>query len=93
VLPFWAVNQSYEYIRRDSYKQLCSTFLRSKGIGGTEMVGEQTVLDLMVEFTDVTSQELNRVITNMLLDYVTTAVKQIDVLDWVKETDKPLRKP
>jgi hypothetical protein len=57
------------------------------------MVGEQTVLNLMVEFTDVTSQELNRVITNMLLDYVATAVKQIDVLDWVKETDKPLRKP
>jgi len=57
------------------------------------LVGEQTVLSLMVEFTDVTSQELNRVITNMLLDYVATAVKQIDVLDWVKETDKPLRKP
>jgi hypothetical protein len=53
----------------------------------------QTVLNLMVEFTDVTSQELNRVITNMLLDYVATAVKEIDVLDWAKETDKPLCKP
>jgi hypothetical protein len=55
--------------------------------------GSRPFLNLMVEFTDVTSQELNRVITNMLLDYVATAVKQIDVLDWVKETDKPLRKP
>jgi hypothetical protein len=53
----------------------------------------QTVLNLMVEFTDVTSQELNRVITNMLLDYVATAVKEIDVVDWAKETDKPLCKP
>ena len=87
------MNQSYEYIRRDSYKQLCSTFLRSKGLSGSELVGEQTVLSLMVEFTDVTSQELNRVITNMLLDYVATAVKEIDVVDWAKETDKPLCKP
>lgn len=91
VLLCEAVNRSYEYIRRDSYKQLCSSFLRSKKLTGNEMVGEQTVLNLLVDFTDVTGQELNRVLTNMLVDYVATAVKQVDVLDWVKKSDKPLK--
>lgn len=83
-----STSKSYEQIKQDSYKRLCSAFLRSKGLRGTEIVGEQTILELMIEFTDRTGKELNRVVTDTLVDYVQTAVKQVEVLDWVRGEDE-----